>query len=211
VTRPIGDPNVDVEMLHRAAAHPSDRELAEPTEGTEPTPWWMWVLAVGSLFVGGFYLGRHVGTFSAKPHTGFTSAQEVSKRPELVRAPSGAELFASRCASCHQADAKGLPGTYPPLVGSEWVRGNPEILVRIVLLGLSGPLEVAGQHYNGQMPSWESLLTDPEIASILSHVRGLSDAPPIDDALVGRVRQATAGSVKPMSTEDLQKLAKEAR
>ncbi len=58
-----------------------------------------------------------------------------------------------------------LPGVFPPLVGSEWVTGPPETLVRIILNGLQGPIEVAGQTYNGAMPAWAQQLSGQEIAA----------------------------------------------
>jgi mono/diheme cytochrome c family protein len=204
MTEPTRDPRTDVEALHRVAARgPGERELPEPTDGLEPTPWWLWVVSVVAIFVSGFYLGRHGGAFSAVPHTGFArGAARPGERPELARPQTGAELYASRCAACHRLDARGLQGQFPPLVGSEWVTGDPEITARIVLLGLQGPLEVAGGQYNGTMPSWTSL-TDAEIAAILTHVRGLSGASPVDAALVSRVRTATRGEPSPLPTSSL--------
>ena len=206
MTTPIPDPAVDVEELHRHAAHygPLRRETPEPTEGTEPTPWWLWALILVSLFVGGFYLGRHGGRFSSDIHTGFLPPPTGSpKRPELAQPATGDELYQSRCAQCHQPDGRGLAGAYPPLVGSEYVIGPPEVTARIVLLGLTGTLTVAGQAYRGDMPSWRDQLTDDQIAKILSYLRERSGAAAIDAQLVARVRQATAGAASPMQAAEL--------
>ena len=40
-------------------------------------------------------------------------------------------------------------GVFPPVVGSEWVTGAPETVVRVLLHGLHGPVEVAGTTYDG--------------------------------------------------------------
>ena len=48
-------------------------------------------------------------------------------------------------------------GTYPPLVGSPIVQGDPATPVRSLLHGLQGDITVEGATYNGQMPSWGSL------------------------------------------------------
>jgi len=206
MTTPVRDPAVDVDELHRNAARygPRRREMPEPTEGTEPAPWWLWVLIVVSLFVGGFYLGRHGGLFSSDTHTGFLPPPTgAPTRPELAQPATGVDLYQSRCASCHQPDGRGLAGSYPPLVGSEYVVGPPEITIRIVLLGLTGTLTVAGQEYRGTMPSWRAQLTDDQIAKIISYLREQSGAPAIEAALVASVRQETASAASPMQAAEL--------
>ena len=91
MTEPTRHPKTDVEALHRPAARgPGGRELPEPSEGLERPPWWLWVVTVVGIFVGGFYLGRHGGSFSAAPHTGFSRrALAATDRPELGRAQTG--------------------------------------------------------------------------------------------------------------------------
>lgn len=42
--------------------------------------------------------------------------------------------------------------------------------IRVVLAGLSGPITVNGQPYNGAMPAFSNL-TDHEIAAALTYVR----------------------------------------
>src|SRR4051794_34055638 len=49
----------------------------------------------------------------------------------------GAKLFATTCAACHQVSGDGLEDKYPPLNGSEWVTGDEQKLIRIVMHGLS--------------------------------------------------------------------------
>jgi mono/diheme cytochrome c family protein len=76
----------------------------------------------------------------------------------------------SNCIACHQADGKGLPGQFPPLVGSEWVDGGTKRLGAILLHGINGPLKVGGQSYNQLMPAWNTL-NDEKIAQVLTYVR----------------------------------------
>ncbi|MES2644562.1 MAG: cytochrome c [Myxococcota bacterium] len=205
---------VEVEELHR----PVQREPPEPIEGREPPPWWLWATVAIALFWGGFYLGRHGGTFDTRPHLGYSPTEEgggggggppaaaVPGAP--APPPSGADVYTQRCASCHQADGKGLAGVFPPLVGSEWVAGDPAILVRIVLDGLAGPITVAGQPYDGVMPAWRDQLDDPAIAAVLTHERANAgvDAPPIDPALVTELRAATAARATPWTAAELEAL-----
>ncbi len=74
------------------------------------------------------------------------------------------------CIACHQATGLGLPGQFPPLVGSEWVDGGSKRLGAILLHGINGPFKVGGQSYNQLMPAWNTL-SDDKIAQVLTYVR----------------------------------------
>lgn len=85
----------------------------------------------------------------------------------------GETLFQSNCAACHQANGQGVPGAFPPLAGHV-----PELLateegrtylIHVVLYGLQGEIQVAGQTYNGVMPAW-SQFTDEQLAAVLDFV-----------------------------------------
>jgi mono/diheme cytochrome c family protein len=102
------------------------------------------------------------------------------------------------CATCHQPDGKGLPASgFPPLAGSEWVTEDSGRLIRLTLKGLQGPISVAGKSYDGQVPmtAFEGLLTDAEIAAVLTYVRNSfgNTAPAVKAAEVERIRAAEAG------------------
>ena len=58
---------------------------------------------------------------------------------DAIAAPAGKKSYDDVCLNCHQPDGRGLPEIYPPLGGSEWVRGEKETLINIVLHGVSGP------------------------------------------------------------------------
>ena len=90
------------------------------------------------------------------------------KLPEHLVA--GRDLYMKTCVECHQADGKGVEDTFPPLLDSEWVTGDPRTLLRIMLGGLMGPVTVKGVEYNSAMPG-HSHSSDEEIAAIASYVR----------------------------------------
>ncbi len=78
------------------------------------------------------------------------------------------------CATCHQPDGKGLVESgFPPLNGTNWVMGSPERLIKIVLKGLYGPIDVKGKKYPGQVPMtpFGGMLKDDEVAAVLTYVR----------------------------------------
>jgi mono/diheme cytochrome c family protein len=108
------------------------------------------------------------------------------------------------CQSCHQADGKGLPGAFPPLAGSSWVNQDPETPVRIVLLGLSGEIEVGGVKFNAVMPPPVGI-TDEQIAEAVSHARTNfgNTASKVDAAFVKQVRDGLSGRTQPWSAAEL--------
>jgi len=109
---------------------------------------------------------------------------------QQARYDAGAGQYAVHCTPCHQTHGQGLEGLAPPLAGSEWVLGSPETLARIVLQGLTGPIEVAGRRYEYATMPDHGKLSDEELASILTYVRRAWDneAAPVEPATVETVR-----------------------
>ena len=84
--------------------------------------------------------------------------------------PADQKLYNTFCGTCHQRNGKGARGRMPPLTGTDWVTGNKERLITVVLNGLQGPLEINGESYNSVMPS-HRFLKDEEISTILTYIR----------------------------------------
>jgi mono/diheme cytochrome c family protein len=120
-------------------------------------------------------------------------------------AKTGAEIFAVTCASCHQANGEGVPDRYPPLAGSEWVSGDADRMLRIVLHGLTGEVEVQGEMFTGLMPAWGPNLKDPQVAAVVSYVRDRfgGGAKAVTAADVQRVRKATASRKVPYTPKEV--------
>jgi mono/diheme cytochrome c family protein len=93
------------------------------------------------------------------------------KRVPIAAADPGKIRFETYCAGCHLNEGPWMRGEAPPLEGSSWVAGPENRVVRIVLHGLHGPLEVQGQTYNQEMPGFAPILTDADIASLVSYLR----------------------------------------
>jgi len=111
---------------------------------------------------------------------------------------SGKAIYArdGYCSTCHQPDGGGLSASgFPPLVGTQWVLGSDERLIKIVLNGIYGPMEVNGNKYPGQVPMtpFKGMLNDDELAALLTYVRNAfgNKASPISPAKVKAVREAT--------------------
>lgn len=111
----------------------------------------------------------------------------------------GAQVFAARCAACHQANGKGLPGVFPPLAGSSWITGDADTALQIVLHGMNGPIEVLGTTYNGAMPAFAGQLSDEDVGAVLSYARSQwgNAAAPIDTAAAAAARARTTGRSVP--------------
>jgi mono/diheme cytochrome c family protein len=82
----------------------------------------------------------------------------------------GKETYEIYCVACHQNDGNGQPGTNPPLIGSDWVKGDKNRLIKTVMMGLTEPIEVNGIKYNNAMPAHD-YLEDADLANVLTYVR----------------------------------------
>lgn len=198
----------DVNALHAAFY----REKKEPTEGKEPVPRWMAAGFILLIAWGGWYLGRYDGLFDTQrsdmqPIAGAVVASDAPADPAGaggVDLQRGGELYAGRCAACHQATGLGLPGLAPPIDGTQWATGDPDRMVKIVLHGLAGPITVKGVEWNSAMPPWGPSMTDDEISAVISYVRTSwsNDASHVTTADVTRVRDASDRST-PWTVEEL--------
>jgi mono/diheme cytochrome c family protein len=200
----------DVFGIHRQAF----REPPEPEEGLERPPWWLWAVSVLLIFWAGFYIGRYGGVFGPYVHVLEEKREttEVSgittERPDDESKVDGMSVYNSVCAACHQQDGQGLPGAFPPLVGSDWLLKGPETPIRIVLHGLSGSIDVNGATFNNIMPEWGSRLSNEEIAAVLTYARSTwgNSAPEISEEMVDKIRQQTSDRTTPWEEEELRKL-----
>jgi mono/diheme cytochrome c family protein len=132
-------------------------------------------------------------------------------RPQLANAGPGLAggPYQTVCAACHQAEGQGMPGAFPPLAGSEWLLANPEVPVRIAILGLSGAIEVKGAKYNGIMPPPPGM-TDATIAEAITYARTHfgNNASRVTPEFVKQVRDSLTGRTNPWSADELAPLLK---
>lgn len=86
---------------------------------------------------------------------------------------AGETVYNGNCASCHQQTGAGAPGAFPPVAGHApelaLAEGGREYLANLLLYGLQGEIQVAGETYNGAMPAWAQF-SDDELASTLNYV-----------------------------------------
>ena len=83
---------------------------------------------------------------------------------------TGKDIYLKYCLSCHQKDGGGVPNTFPSLQKSDWVNGDKTRLIKVILNGLEGDIDVDGQTYSGIMPKQDHL-SDKQIALVLTFLR----------------------------------------
>ena len=101
----------------------------------------------------------------------------------------GKQVYLEQCLACHQADANGVQGMNPPLIKTKQVLGDKTALVKIVLNGMTGDLDVNGDTYHNVMAP-HSELTDQQISDVLTYVRNTwgNAASPVQPEDVNKLR-----------------------
>lgn len=146
---------------------------------------------------------------AARPATGSTVTRTVAAGAAAAASTAdGKQIYTTTCVACHQAAGEGVPDVYPPLAGSEWVTGDEGNLARIILHGMTGPVEVQGETYQGVMPPWGGVLKDADVAALATYIRSSwgNKASPVTAATVARIR-ASGNRTTPWTAPELQKLA----
>ncbi len=80
----------------------------------------------------------------------------------------GKKLYQTNCVACHMAQGEGLSGAFPPLANSNRL-ADKNRLIKGLIKGMSGPMEVKGVTYNGAMPAYP--FPDGEAADVLNYIR----------------------------------------
>jgi cytochrome c6 len=104
----------------------------------------------------------------------FVAGAAMALGATAALAADGQRLFLDNCAACHRPNGMGVPGAFPALNGSKLALGDPKGPIGRVLVGKGG------------MPAFQSELSDADIATVLTYVRGswANKAKPITAAQV---------------------------
>ena len=169
------------------------------------------------IFVTSIYVVHYRAGFSPMvyderfdPKTAVVSASKELTPEQVIAA--GKKSYQQVCATCHQVTGQGVAGVYPPLAGTDWVTGNEERVVRILLHGLSGKIEVSGKTYNGVMPAFGKVpgggynWNEEKISQVLTYIRQEwgNKAEPITKAKVAEVLAKEAARAKPWTAPELE-------
>ena len=96
---------------------------------------------------------------------------EVTDNLDKGKLLTASLVYTNNCSPCHQSNGKGDGNRYPTLEKSEWVNGDKRRLINIVLNGLKGPIKVKGLEFNEAMPAQGSVLTDEQVAEVLTYIK----------------------------------------
>jgi enamine deaminase RidA (YjgF/YER057c/UK114 family) len=102
-------------------------------------------------------------------------------------AERGEEVYAEKCAACHQPKgegvAGGISGSFPALVNSAYVSGDAGRLIDVIMSGRGG------------MPAFRNDLNDNDLSAVASYLRStFNKAAPVTSDQVKAVRAASAPS-----------------
>jgi mono/diheme cytochrome c family protein len=161
------------------------------------------LLAAGVVAAAGMSGGARVASGSEPP------AIESHEAP-VPQAPDGRKIFLTSCSACHQGDGTGVPGAFPPLAGSDWVTGDEGRLVRVILHGLTGPIEVNGEGYAGTMPPFGGALSNADVAAVATYIRASwgNEAPQVTVADVARIRRISQSRMGPWTAAELDQVSR---
>ena len=109
-----------------------------------------------------------------------------------IASERGAKLYTNHCAACHGEDGAGVAGAYPALAGNRAIALVPPAnLIHMVLRGGFAPKTADNPRPFG-MPPFATVLSDSDVAEVLTHVRGAWQprAPAVSTLEVSRYRGA---------------------
>jgi mono/diheme cytochrome c family protein len=197
---------MSAELSQPAAAAPGSNE---PATKDTTIPVWLIVLVVLMLYGGAVYFDERSGWFNPQVYEPYRSLAQVemyqpkSEGPDLSRGKRNFEMI---CALCHGANGAGTAQA-PPLVGSEWVNGSPERLIRIPLYGLSGTVTVKGQAYNfaSSMGPMGAGLSPEDLSLVLTYIRSSwgNNGSPVTPAQVSAVKTQVGNRPLPFTVDEL--------
>ena len=96
----------------------------------------------------------------------FISLQQSKPIEESIA--DGEEIYQDFCLQCHLSNGEGVSGIYPPLANSDYLFDDIDRSIRNVKYGVSGPIIVNDDEYNGVMLN--NGLDDEEIADVMNYI-----------------------------------------
>jgi nitrite reductase (NO-forming) len=136
------------------------------------------------------YLGDKLANLAPVSTAVQSTARGTLTKQQQIEA--GGVLFKGTCSTCHQDNGQGLQNVFPPLAKSDYLLGDPQRAIAIVLNGMTGQVTVNGSSYNSVMPPM-SQLNDDEVANILTYVLNNwgNNGPAISAEQVAKMRATT--------------------
>ena len=124
---------------------------------------------LGESFLAGATDQKKVADLEATMKKAIASDPKIAAMSKEILMEKGKRVYTQTCVACHQAEGQGLPGVFPPLAKSDFLMADKPRAITALLQGLSGPVSVNGQTYNGVMPP--VMINDDQVAQVLTYVR----------------------------------------
>ncbi|MBM3868769.1 MAG: c-type cytochrome [Verrucomicrobia bacterium] len=194
-----------VTLLGSLATHPTVTAKRPIKLDAEPAALAKFAQSKDAAMVKALAWFKNTVVWPGKPGVVVPATKALTNQEQLLF-DNGRQTYAGLCAACHQPTGKGLEGLAPPLAESEWVLGEPERIVKVVMHGLRGPIKVKGMTYSYDMPA-AGFLTDEQIAGVLTYVRREWDheASPVSVDLVKKIRAENKGRTDAWTEAELGK------
>lgn len=161
----------------------------------------------------GCALGATLACADAKPKDpAALEAARVADSARLVGTAADVDVpkLMQRCAICHSVNGAGTTTIFPPLAKADWVTGDPDRLIALMLRGVRGPITVNGVVFTNQMMPYGdgNEMTDHQLAALLTTLRTSwgNSAAAISADDVTRVRAKTATRTTPYTAAELDSL-----
>jgi len=126
-------------------------------------------VAIGALLVAGAAMcgGRTPAQAAQQSAEPSPTSQEIAKGDSIFRG----RLAGGTCFTCHQLNAKGLPGLAPDLTDAKWLHGDGSLafIVATIQKGVAKP-KVAG---GPMLPRGGTNLTDDQVKAVAAYVYSL--------------------------------------
>lgn len=122
---------------------------------------------------------------------GTTETKDTAKEEAVTEAPApapeksglaaqlelGEKIYNEKCIVCHQADAKGIKGAFPPLANADYLIEDPVRGVAQTLNGSNEEMIINGEKYHAPMtPQVETKEEALAVINyVLKHFNGFSD------------------------------------
>ena len=144
---------------------------------------------------------RAMATYlQALPQTDAAAPRSARAAPVRTSALiAGEKLYQQHCTDCHGSQGQGVPNAYPPLAGNRAVTMPvTHNLLQTVLYGGFAP-DTAGHQRPYGMPPFTLVLSDGDIAALLTYLRASwgNGAPEVSALDVNRMRASVAGNLRP--------------
>ena len=123
---------------------------------------------IGQASDAGVAASKREAELVAEMGKAIAASPQIAGITREIQMERGKKLFLTSCFACHLANGEGLPGVFPPLAGSDFLKADKDRAIKTVIKGLSGPITVNGKPYNNMMPPHD--FTDEQTADVLTYV-----------------------------------------